>query len=49
VLAVFIRGMARDYLRRVREQVQWRFDVVGIYYETPGTHIELCKNAFPVS
>jgi len=23
-------GMARDYLRRVREEVPWRFDVVSI-------------------
>lgn len=45
-----LAGMARDYLRRVREEVPWRFDVVSIYYETPGTaHIELFKNAFPVS
>ncbi len=44
-------GMARDYLRRVREEVSWRFDVVSIYYENPGAppHIELFKNAFPVS
>jgi len=44
-------GMARDYLRRVREEVPWRFDVVSIYYENAGAppHIELFKNAFPVS
>ena len=44
-------GMTRDYLRRVREEVPWRFDVVGIYYENAGAprHIELFKNAFPVS
>jgi len=44
-------GMARDYLRRVQEEVSWRFDVVSIYYETPGAppQIELFKNAFPVS
>ena len=46
-----LAGMARDYLRRVREDVPWRFDVVSIYYENPGAppHIELFKNAFPVS
>src|SRR5262249_17689127 len=43
-------GTARGYLRRVREEVSWRFDVVSIYHETRGTaHIELFKNAFPVS
>jgi putative endonuclease len=44
-------GMARDYLRRVREEVPWRFDVVSVYYENAGAppHIELFKNAFPVS
>jgi putative endonuclease len=43
-------GMARDYLRRVRDDVQWRFDVVSIYYETgKPPDIELFKNAFPVS
>ena len=46
-----LSGMAREYLRRVRDEVPWRFDVVSIYYENPGTppHIELFKNAFPVS
>lgn len=45
-----LAGMARDYLGRVREEVQWRFDVVSIYYATMDTpHIELFKNAFPVS
>ena len=46
-----LAGMARDYLRRLREDVQWRFDVVSIYYESPGApaHIELFKNAFAVS
>jgi len=37
-------------LLRVHDKVLWRFDVVSIYYETPGTaQIELFKNAFPVS
>ena len=46
-----LAGMARDYLRRLREEVEWRFDVVSVYYESPGTpaHIELFKNAFTVS
>jgi putative endonuclease len=46
-----LTGMARDYLRRQREDVQWRFDVVSIYYESSGAppQIELFKNAFAVS
>jgi putative endonuclease len=46
-----LAGMARDYLRRMREPVQWRFDVVSIYYESSGAPagIELFKNAFGVS
>jgi putative endonuclease len=46
-----LAGMARDYLRRLREEVEWRFDVVSVYYESPGTpaRIELFKNAFAVS
>jgi putative endonuclease len=46
-----LAGMARDYLRRLREDVQWRFDVVSIYYESSGApaQIELFKNAFAVS
>jgi putative endonuclease len=45
-----LSGMARDYMRRIRDEVR-RFDVVSIYYEKPGEppHIELFKNAFPVS
>jgi putative endonuclease len=46
-----LASMARDYLRRLPEEVQWRFDVCSIYHESPGmpAHIELFKNAFPVS
>ena len=46
-----LAGMARDYLRRLREEVQWRFDVISIYYESAEMqpHIELFKNAFTVS
>jgi putative endonuclease len=43
--------MAREYLRRLPTSVQWRFDVVSVYFEgeraTP--QIELFKNAFAVS
>ena len=37
-----LAGMARDYLRRVREEVPWRFHVVSIYYETPEQHTSNC-------
>ena len=45
-----LAGMARDYLRHLRSQPQWRFDVVSVYYERNlRPQIELFKNAFPVS
>ena len=37
-----LAGMARDYLRRVREEIPWRFHVVSIYYETPGQRTSNC-------
>jgi putative endonuclease len=44
-------GMAHEYLRRLPDAVQWRFDVVSVYYENPPVlpRIELFKNAFSVS
>lgn len=44
-------GMAREYLRRLPDAVQWRFDVVSVYYENPPvfSRIELFENAFSVS
>ena len=44
-------GMANEYLRRLREPVQWRFDVASVYYEQSAASpaIELFKNAFSVS
>lgn len=46
-----LAGMAREYLRRLPDEVQWRLDVVSVYHEPlPGlARIELFKNAFPVS
>jgi len=46
-----LAGMARDYRRRLREEVPWRFDVISVYYENAEMHphIELFKNAFTVS
>jgi len=35
----------------MRDAVQWRFDVVSVYYESDsaGVEIELFKNAFAVA
>jgi putative endonuclease len=46
-----LANMARAYLRRVPDAVQWRFNVVGVYYENPraAAAIELFKNACAVS
>ena len=43
--------MAHEYLRRLPDAVQWRFDVVRVYDENPPVlpRIELFKNAFSVS
>lgn len=44
-------GMAREYLRHVAGSPSWRFDVLSLYYDRPGTppEITLFKNAFSVS
>ncbi|HET7748992.1 MAG TPA: YraN family protein [Terriglobales bacterium] len=44
-------GMAREYLRHVAGSPSWRFDVLSLYYDRPGTspQITLFKNAFSVS
>jgi putative endonuclease len=46
-----LAGMAREYLRHMPQEIQWRFDVVSVYYQSfpAGVEIELFKNAFPVS
>ena len=44
-------GMAREYLRHMAGSPSWRFDVLSLYYDRPGTppQITLFKNAFSVS
>lgn len=46
-----LAGMALEYLRHADETVQWRFDVVSVYFENacPSGRIELFKNAFAVA
>lgn len=45
-----LAGMAREYLRRMPDSVEWRFDVVSVYYDsTRSVEIELFKNAFSVA
>lgn len=42
-----IAEVARDYLRRLPPVCQWRFDIVSVYYEGPGSRpeIEVFRNA----
>jgi putative endonuclease len=44
-------GMAQEYLRHFAGSPSWRFDVLSLYYDRPGTppQITLFKNAFSVS
>ncbi len=46
-----LAAVAREYLRRVAGQPAFRFDIVSVYVENPGTPVEitLFKNAFPMS
>jgi len=46
-----LRGVAREYLRRLPANLSHRFDVVSIYIEkrSGSVRIELFKNAFPVT
>ena len=46
-----LAGMAREYRHHLPTNVQWRFDVVSVYYETSlgAPRIEIFKNAFSVS
>ena len=39
--------VAREYLRRMPPSCQWRFDVVSVYYDRPGSRpkIEVFRNA----
>lgn len=46
-----LAGMAREYRHHLPTNVQWRFDVVSVYYDGQAgrPRIELFKNAFSVS
>jgi putative endonuclease len=43
--------VAHEYLRRLPPDLNWRFDVVSVYFENPSepARMELFKNAFPVT
>ena len=42
-----IAQVARDYLRRMPPECQWRFDIVSVYYDGLGTRpqVEVFRNA----
>ena len=46
-----LRAVAREYLRRLPSDLNWRFDVASVYFENAagGADFELFKNAFPVT
>jgi putative endonuclease len=46
-----LTSVAREFLRHLPGDCQWRFDVVTVYYEHQSgkPHFELFQNAFPVS
>jgi putative endonuclease len=44
-----LRGVAREYLRRLQPAPAYRFDVVSVYRDPGGRNITLYKNAFPMS
>lgn len=46
-----LRGVAREYVRRLPPDLTWRFDVASVYFESPAKEprFELFKNAFPVT
>jgi putative endonuclease len=46
-----LRGVAREYLRRLPPDLNCRFDVASVYFESPARAVrfELFKNAFPVT
>ena len=46
-----LASVAREYLRHLPAECQWRFDVVTVYYERQSSkpQFELFQNAFPVS
>ncbi len=46
-----LAAVAREYLRRVEGQPEFRFDIVSVFVENPATppEITLFRNAFPMS
>ncbi len=45
-----LAGMAREYLRYLRVQPPWRFDIITVYYDSARRpQFELFRNAFAVS
>src|SRR5436309_5519059 len=45
-----LRSVARDFLRHMPPSLQWRFDVLAIYYESDhGVSFELFQNDFSFS
>jgi putative endonuclease len=46
-----LRGVAREYLRHLPPELNWRFDVASVYFESPAQapRFDLFKNAFPVT
>jgi putative endonuclease len=46
-----LRAMAREYLRHLPPDLNWRFDVASVYFENAADDacFELFKNAFPVT
>jgi putative endonuclease len=43
-----VKRLIRDYLRQLPPSCQWRFDVVSVYYESPGKgqpQIEVFRNS----
>jgi|SRR5579862_1307175 putative endonuclease len=46
-----LRAVAREYLRRMPSDLNWRFDVASVYFENAAgdADFELFKNAFPVT
>jgi putative endonuclease len=46
-----LRAVAREYLRRLPSDLNWRFDVASVYFENAAgdADFELFKNAFPVT
>jgi len=46
-----LRPGARQYLRRLPSDLNWRFDLASVYFENAarGSSFELFKNAFPVT